>query len=66
MYEFVMEQLQASKGRWPVVAEESGVALTTVRKIAKREVENPGVLTIETLARYFRGRAAGSSGAALQ
>lgn len=58
VYEFVMGRLQATKGSWPAVALESGVALTTIRKIAKREVENPGVLTIEALARYFREKQA--------
>lgn len=54
IHEFVIERLQAMKGRWPTIAEESGVPLRTMEKIARREIPNPGVKTVEQLARYFR------------
>lgn len=58
IYQYVMDELESAKGRWPDVARDSGVALTTLKKIARREVENPGVVTIEKLATYFREQAA--------
>jgi transcriptional regulator with XRE-family HTH domain len=57
IYEYVLEQLQAVKGTWPVVAEETGMSQRTIEKIARREVKDPGVSHIEKLAGYFRERA---------
>jgi transcriptional regulator with XRE-family HTH domain len=54
IYEFVMQGLQASKGKWPAVAEASGVSLRTISKIARKEIENPGISNVEKLANYFR------------
>ena len=56
LHEYVISQLQAAKGRWQVVANESGVSRRTIEKIARREVANPGVSYVEKLARYFRER----------
>lgn len=56
LHEYVIEQLQASKGRWPDVAEEAGVSKRTLEKIARREIEDPGISHIEKLAAYFRGQ----------
>ena len=56
IHEYVIERLQAAKGRWSVVASESGVPKRTLEKIARREIANPGVTTVETLAAYFRTR----------
>lgn len=53
IYEYVMERLQASKGTWPDVAAGSGVPLRTLEKIARREIQDPGVSQIEKLAGYF-------------
>lgn len=54
IYEFVLEQLECSKGQWPRVARESGISRRTIEKIARKEVKDPGVSLIERLARYFR------------
>jgi transcriptional regulator with XRE-family HTH domain len=54
IYAYVLEQLQASKGRWAEVAEGSGVSRRTVEKIARGEIADPGVSHIEKLAAYFR------------
>lgn len=54
IYAYVMERLQAAKGNWPKVAEESGVPLRTLEKIARREIQDPGVSHVEKLAAYFR------------
>ena len=53
MYEFVMTRLQSSKGSWNDVANGSGVSKRTIEKIARREIEDPGVSHIEKLAAYF-------------
>lgn len=54
IYTYVLNQLEASKGRWPVVAEGSGVSIRTLEKIARREIADPGVSHVEKLAAYFR------------
>jgi hypothetical protein len=58
IYAFVLAELQSSKGRWPVVAEGSGVSRRTIEKIASGEIADPGVSHIEKLAAYFREHAA--------
>lgn len=57
IYEYVLTQLEASKGRWADVAEGSGVSKRTLEKIARKEIADPGVSHIEKLASYFRGQA---------
>jgi len=54
MYAFVMTRLQGAKGRWREVANGSGVSIRTLEKIARKEIEDPGVSHIEKLAAYFR------------
>ena len=54
IYEFVMQQLEASKGNWPEVAQGSGVSKRTLEKIARREIADPGVSHIQRLSDYFR------------
>lgn len=53
MYESVMADLEATKYRWPLIAEATGVSIRTIRKIASREIKDPGVSHIEKLAAYF-------------
>jgi hypothetical protein len=60
IHQYVLAQLQASKGTWPKVAVKSGVPLRTLEKIAREEVADPGVKTVEKLAKYFRRRPATS------
>ncbi|HJT63107.1 MAG TPA: hypothetical protein VJ797_15665 [Burkholderiales bacterium] len=57
IYDFVLQQLQLSKGQLPKVARESGVPYRTLQKIATREIADPGVSIIQKLAAYFRNRA---------
>lgn len=52
--EFVIANLDAVKGRWPEVAEGSGIPLRTLEKVARRETKNPKNDTVEGLAKYFR------------
>lgn len=58
IYQFVLDELEKAKGRWPEVARHTDISLSTLKKIARREVENPGVVTIEKLANYFRDQVA--------
>ena len=54
IYQYVLLELQLAKGQWPRVARDTGISLSTIKKIARRDVEDPGVSYIERLARYFR------------
>jgi len=58
MLEYVIEQLGAWKGRWPTVAEGSGVSKRTIEKIANREIADPGVSHIQKLYDWFRSQKA--------
>jgi transcriptional regulator with XRE-family HTH domain len=58
IYQYVLDELEARKVTLPTIAEESGVNLATLKKILYRTVENPGVIHIEKLAKYFREQAA--------
>jgi len=54
IYDFVMAKLQESKGRWARVANGSGVSRRTLEKIARKEIQDPGVSHILKLADYFK------------
>lgn len=64
MHDYVLAQLQATKGTWPQVAAASGVPKRTIEKIARREIDDPGVSHIQKLSDYFR--AADTGGCAKQ
>lgn len=53
MHEFVIERLQATKGTWRAISVATGVSKRTIEKIANRDIKDPGVTSIETLARHF-------------
>jgi len=54
LHAFVVAELAASKGTWPLIAEATGVSNRTIQKIASGEIADPGVSHIEKLAGYFR------------
>lgn len=54
IFEYVLAGLERTKGRWPAVAEASGVPYKTLTKIAQREIIDPGVSHVQKLADYFR------------
>ena len=54
IYEYVLAQLELAKGKWSEVADGTGMSKRTIEKIARREIEDPGVSHIEKLATYFR------------
>jgi hypothetical protein len=58
MHDYVVDQLQAVKGNWSRVAEETGISKRTIEKIARREFRDPGVSFIERLNKHFRRRRA--------
>lgn len=49
----VIARLQACKGEWPSVADKSGVPLRTIEKIARGEIANPGINSVQRLLNYF-------------
>jgi transcriptional regulator with XRE-family HTH domain len=53
IHSYVLRELQTWKGRWPAVADGSGVSIRTIEKIARREIADPGVSHIEKLATFF-------------
>jgi transcriptional regulator with XRE-family HTH domain len=54
LYAYVRARLEATKGRWPDIAEATGISKRTIEKIASGEIADPGVHKMELLARYFR------------
>lgn len=54
MFDYVLRNLETSKGEWPRVATESGISKRTLEKIARGEIEDPGVSHIQKLHDYFR------------
>ena len=54
IYQYVLNQLQLAKGNWAAVADGTGLSKRTIEKIARREIHDPGVSSVETLAAYFR------------
>lgn len=53
IFDYVKRNLAATRGRWPEVAEGSGVAISTLRKIAQGQIEDPAVSKVQALADYF-------------
>lgn len=52
--EFVVEKLAGTKRRWPGVAIGAGIPVSTVRKIAQGQTQNPRTRTLQALYDYFR------------
>ena len=56
IYEYVKQQLEAAKYRWPTVAAGAGVSLSTLKKIARDEIKDPGVSHVQKLHDYFKSQ----------
>jgi hypothetical protein len=54
IHQYVLDELASRKGKWRLIAEATGVSKRTIEKIASREIPNPGVQSVEVLARHFR------------
>lgn len=57
LLKFVLAKLEKNRGRWPAIAEASGVPYDTITKIAQRQTD-PRVSTVQKLANYFREKTA--------
>ena len=58
LLEFVVLNLRKNVGRWPQIADASGVPYSTVAKIGQGETGNPRIESVQKLADYFAQRAA--------
>ena len=56
LLDYVLIQLEDSKGQWREIADASGVPYDTLTKVAQRRNENPRVNTVQQLADYFRAQ----------
>jgi catabolite regulation protein CreA len=56
MLDYVVDALNATKREDEVVAKATGISKWTLRKIRIREIDNPGVKTVEPLYHYFKLR----------
>lgn len=58
LYEFVMGHLDVTALTYQEIAEGSDVPRRTVEKIARREIEDPGVSNVQKIADFFRSQEA--------
>lgn len=56
LHDYVVKQLESTDLSYQEVAAGVGMSKRTVEKIARREIEDPGVSHIEKLAAFFRKR----------
>jgi transcriptional regulator with XRE-family HTH domain len=54
IYDYVLAQLDSTALTYKQIAVGSGVSKRTVEKVARREIEDPGVSHIQKLADFFR------------
>lgn len=54
LFDYVLRQLDANKGRFKEISNSTGFPYSTLVKIAQRKIPNPGVNSVQTLADYFR------------
>ena len=54
LYKYVIKQLEATDLSYQEVADGADMSRRTVEKIARREIEDPGISHIEKLATFFR------------
>lgn len=56
LHEYVLEQLDKTPLTYQEIADGSGVPKRTVEKVARKEIEDPGVSHIQKLHDFFRGQ----------
>jgi len=56
LHDYVVKQLEASELSYQEIADGAEMSKRTVEKIARREIEDPGVSHVEKLAKFFRKR----------
>lgn len=52
----VLTSLENSRGRWPAIAEATGISYFTLTKIAQRTIDRPCVEHIQQLVDFFRNQ----------
>ena len=52
--EFIRDRLNACKGTWPKVCEETGLDYSWLTKFAQGKIPNPGYAKISTLKGHFQ------------
>lgn len=58
MLDYVKEHLEAARGEWPRISEETGVPYFTITNIVQGKVEDPRVSTVQKLLTYFQSKEA--------
>jgi hypothetical protein len=56
LHDYVLRQLETTDLSYQEVANGAKMSKRTVEKIARREIEDPGVSHVEKLATFFRKR----------
>lgn len=59
MLEYVLRRLDETRGRWPAIADRTGVPYRTLQKIGSRLSGDPGVSHVQRLHDFFRAIEAG-------
>jgi predicted transcriptional regulator len=54
--DYVLAKLEAAKGTWPDIAEETGVPYDTIAKIFQRQIVDPKISKVQLLYNHFRAR----------
>jgi transcriptional regulator with XRE-family HTH domain len=56
LHESVLDALQACKGKghWEEIAERAGISPSTLEKIARQSTGNPGVQTVQNIAKVMK------------
>ena len=54
MLQKVIVELNRRKGQWPQIATDNGVSYSWLCKLAQGKIQNPSVVTIESLYLYLR------------
>lgn len=56
IHDYVFSQLNAIRGQWQRVSDDTGISKRTIEKIGYGKSKNPRIKTIGPLYRYFRDR----------
>lgn len=56
LYTYVVERLPTSGPDLQTIADETGLSMKTLQKIARGDIYEPGVHKMQKLADYFRAR----------
>ena len=54
LLDYVRNQLESARGRWPAISKATGVPYFTITNLVQGKVEDPRLSTIQPLIDYFR------------